>query len=99
MTDLASLMLDLLASLACTEAAREGRPVAIDHNGAVYHLRSLTPPLPGAETIATVQPGDDAMGVCKRIATARMLGLPATARVAERTRDPALHRRQRPRHG
>jgi hypothetical protein len=69
-------MADVMAVVALSEARRTGLIQFVDHTGASWHLHAQgTPPIAGADSLAVVLPGEDRMGVAKRILGARMSGL------------------------
>ena len=67
-------MAEVLAAVAAAEAGRTGRMQFIEHDGASWYLLTQTSE-PMGDALAVVLPGEDPMGIAKRILGARLSGL------------------------
>jgi hypothetical protein len=86
-------MSEVLAAVAVAEAGRTGQVRVVAHDGASWHLIRDDSTLAGNRTLAVVLPGEDPMGIAKRILGAKMSGLCVPQAVlglvgAERKPDP-----------
>jgi hypothetical protein len=77
-------MAEIMATTAAAAARRTGLIQFVEHNGACWNLRAQgAPPMPGADSLAVVLPGEDPMGIAKRILGAKQSGLHVPAAVMQ----------------
>lgn len=72
--DASAIMAEVCAAVACREAARTRRPVAIGLALGCWHVSAGGELLAGERCLATIQPGEMPVSVVKRILGARMAG-------------------------
>jgi hypothetical protein len=81
------LQLDHMASVACATAARSGKALHIVQGPAYWHQPEFGAEIPPHHRIiATIQPGDDPLAVCKRYHGRQKDAPPQLARTDERVK-------------